>query len=75
MMFYHGMCTFKMCTTVLIKNIYLLQQIKQFLPIDSRKLFFNIYILPHLTTVVLLGEIVHKPRCTILKTYKRELLG
>ena len=29
------------------KNLYLLQQIKQFLPIDSRKLFFNSYILPH----------------------------
>ena len=27
------------------KNLYLLQQIKQFLPIDSRKLFFNSYIL------------------------------
>ena len=29
------------------KNLYLLQQIKQFLPIDSQKLFFNSYILPH----------------------------
>ena len=29
------------------KNLYLLQQIKQFLPIDSRKLFFNSYILLH----------------------------
>ena len=30
-----------------INKNHLLQQIKHFLPIDSRKLFFNIYILPH----------------------------
>ena len=30
------------------KNLYLLQQIKSFLPIDSGKLFYNSYILPHL---------------------------
>ena len=29
------------------KNLYLLQQIKQFLPIGSRKLFFNSHTLPH----------------------------
>ena len=34
------------------KNIYLLQQIKQFLSIDSRKLFCNSYISTILTTVV-----------------------
>ena len=29
------------------KNMYLLQQIKQFLPIDCRIFFFDSYILPH----------------------------
>jgi hypothetical protein len=28
-------------------NLYLLKQIKAFLPIDARKLFFNSYVLPH----------------------------
>lgn len=29
-------------------NLYLLKQIKEFLPLDARKLFYNCYILPHL---------------------------
>ena len=28
-------------------NLYLLKQIKKYLPIDARKLFFNSYVLPH----------------------------
>ena len=31
----------------IVQNLYLLQQIKSFLPTDSRKLFYNSYILPH----------------------------
>ena len=30
------------------KNLYLLQQIKSFLPVNARKLFVNSYILPHI---------------------------
>ena len=32
----------------IVKNLYLLQQIKQFLPVEARKLFVNSYILPHI---------------------------
>jgi hypothetical protein len=34
------------CTKI-ARKLYLLQQIKAFLPIDARKLFFNSYVLPH----------------------------
>ena len=30
------------------KNLYLLQQIKSFLPVNARKIFVNSYILPHI---------------------------
>ena len=32
----------------IIKTLYLLQQIKSFLPVNARKLFVNSYILPHI---------------------------
>jgi hypothetical protein len=42
-------------------NLYLLKQIKDFLPIEARKLFFNSYVLYHtLTTVAQYGEIAPK---------------
>ena len=47
----------------IVKNLYLLQQIKSFLPIDSRKLFYNSYILPHLDY-----------RCIIWGKYSQTLL-
>ena len=51
------------------KNLYLLQQIKHFLPIDSRKLFFNSYILPHFDYCsIILGN------CSQTQMYRLEKL-
>jgi len=32
----------------IVRNLYLLRQIKQYLPVEARKLFVNSYILPHI---------------------------
>ena len=52
----------------IVKHLYLLQQIKSFLPIDSRKLFYNSYILPHLDyCCIIWGKCSH----TLEKLQKR----
>lgn len=37
----------KQVHTKIVRNLYLLQQIKNFLPLDARKLFVNSYVQPH----------------------------
>ena len=51
------------------KNLYLLQQIKQFPPIDSRKLFFNSYILPHFDYCSIIWR-----NCSQTQMYRHEKL-
>ena len=56
----------------IVENLYLLQQIKSFLPIDSRKLFYNSYILPHLDyCCIIWGKCSHTLLYNLEKLQKR----
>ena len=49
----------KVIRNKITKNLYLLQQIKSFLPVNARKLFVNTYILSHIDyCCVIYGETV-----------------
>ena len=39
------------------KNVYFLQKIKSFLPVNARKLFVNSYILPHILLLCCMGKL------------------
>ena len=56
----------------IVKNLYLFQQIKSFFPIDSRKLFYNSYILPHLDyCCIIWGKCSHTLLYNLEKLQKR----